>query len=39
MEVRGENYFLSSPWEYVIVDKMGKNVIIYTTKKLNYLSV
>ncbi|QWX85428.1 PQQ-binding-like beta-propeller repeat protein [Cellulophaga sp. HaHaR_3_176] len=23
MEVRGENYFLSSPWEYAIIDKSG----------------
>ncbi|WP_024480627.1 outer membrane protein assembly factor BamB family protein [Cellulophaga baltica] len=30
MEVRGDNYFLSSPWEYVIVDKKG------TIIKTNY---
>ncbi|WP_346882676.1 hypothetical protein [uncultured Algibacter sp.] len=24
LEVRGDNYFLSSPWEYVIVSKKGK---------------
>ncbi len=30
MEVRGDNYFLSSPWEYVIIDKKG-NVL-----KTNY---